>query len=133
MQLVFKQIKRLVDSVIFKMPSKKYYRSLLPNDVLQIVGNYAGDSYYKLVFTYSNKRKFLSTIRLIPRKSGCIETILHKQLWRPVRIGHYEVLTNLIDALPSNHNYIFMESFLHIYRILHKVHDYTLKPKIDKW
>ena len=113
------------------MPSKKYYRSVLPNDVLQIIGEYSGDFWYNLVFTYSTKRRFLSTIRLVPRRPefSCVETVLQKDSWRPVQVGNIDSLARLMEILPITHLSIFHDSLHNIHKLLAEIHDYTLKPK----
>ena len=113
------------------MPSKKYYRCCLPNDVLQIIGKYAGDFWYQLEFTYSTKRKFLSTIRLVPRRKefSCVETVLKKDSWLPVQMGNINSFATLMDILPITHLSIFHDSLRHIHKLLAEIHDYTLKHK----
>ena len=116
------------------MPSKKYYRCCLPTCLLQMIGNYAGDGCYRLQFTYSTKRKFLSTIRLIPRRHDCgQEMVLTKKSWRPVKIGHHDLLERLRDELPISHCHVFRESLIIINRLLAQTHDYTINHKIDKY
>ena len=116
------------------MPSKKYYRSRLPDDLLQIVGDYAGDEMFKLEFTHSKKRRFLSFIRLKQRhpklyypKSG---GILTAESWFPVRLGNFKSLLELLTREMSLvHLRVFRESLLCIHKLLSEVHDYTLYPK----
>ena len=85
------------------MPSAKYYRTVLDRDCLQLIGDYAGDKDYKLVFTLTKKRGFLSNILLVWRdpalycnyKPICI---LKEKHWVPVRLDCIaEILTLLIS------------------------------------
>ena len=113
------------------MPCTKYYRSIIPHDLLTIIGNYAGDTNYKLVFTYSKKRGFISTIRLEPRRKGYYKpTILKSHSWRPLRLGHFSLLHDIMKTTPFLHIPIFKESMLQIRKLLVEIHDYTLHPKL---
>ena len=116
------------------MPSVKYYRSILPLDLLQIVGNFSGDKNYRLVFTFSPKRRFISKILIgwrnpdeIPGEYRSFTTILKEYSWKPERLGCIaEVLTLLGEncKLPEN---IMVPSLKRITNILLEVHDYTLR------
>ena len=117
------------------MPSSKYYRSGLPLDILQLCGDYAGDDLYKLKFTLSPKRKFLSHILMIWRHPQLYcdhkkrTVILNMQNWRAVRLGCVnEILTLLGEKcrlkLPKN---ILIPEMKKIAEILTEVHNYKLK------
>ena len=111
------------------MPCSKYYRSKLPNDLLEIVGNYAGDDNYTLIFTYSQKRGFLSTIYIKPRRTGYYKpNILKSYLWRPVRLGHFSLLLDIMKTTPVTHRNVFLDTMILIRKLLVEIHDYTLHP-----
>ena len=113
------------------MPCTKYYRSIIPHDLLTIIGNYAGDTNYKLVFTYSKKRGFLSTIHLDPRRKGYYKpTILKGHLWRPIRLGHFSLLHDIMKTTPVTHRNVFLDTMILIRKLLVEIHDYTLNPKL---
>ena len=120
------------------MPSVKYYRSILPLDLLQIVGNYAGDQNYKLMFTFSPKRRFLSNILMCWRHPDLycepknVVSILKQDYWKPVRLDCIaEVLTLLGEncKLPEN---ILVPSMKRITDILLEIHDYKLRRRAPK-
>ena len=122
----------------FKMPSVKYYRSVLPRDLLLIVGDYAGDELYKLVFTFTPKRRFLSNILMCWRNTDMycqpsnVVSILRTDYWKPVRLDCIaEILTLLGEKckLPEN---ILVPSLKRISDILLEVHDYKLRRKVRK-
>ena len=115
------------------MPSTKYYRSILPLDLLQIVGNLAGDELYKLVFTFTPKRQFLGNIEMHWRDKTlyCVHkhntSVLKAEYWQPVRIdciGDVLVMLSEKCNLPSN---VMIPSLNRITDILLEVHDYKLR------
>ena len=115
------------------MPSVKYYRSVLPLDLLQIVGDFAGDEIYKLVFTFSPKRRFLSNIVMSWRDPECgnYTTVLKEHNWRPVCLGSIaEVLTMLAERCTRIPENILVPSLKRITDILLEVHDYKLRRKV---
>ena len=122
------------------MPSKNYYRSVLPDDILNLIGNFAGDDKYQLHFTHSKKRKFLSFIELherfsldcgfYPERKNGKPYRLHTNAWLPVRIGNFKTLLELVSTKMSMiHLKIFRASLCDIHTLLSEVHDYTLDPK----
>jgi hypothetical protein len=120
------------------MPSVKYYRSVIPLDLLQIVGNYAGDENYRLVFTLSKKRRFLSNILMTWRDTTLYcaynkpTTILKPNSWTPVRMNCIAEILQLVGErckLPEN---IVVPSLQKITKILLEIHDYTLS-RHRKW
>ncbi len=90
------------------MPSKKYYRTALPTAILNLVGEFAGDSKYKLRFTFSDKRGFLSTI-FVQDKFGNKYTKLKKKHWNAVSVEnifpHKPYLTKSYHILKICHYY----------------------------
>ena len=119
------------------MPCAKYYRSELPLDLLQIIGDYAGDELYKLWFTLSKKRGFLSNILLVwrdpelycPRKPICI---LKKHHWVPRRLGCIAEVLVLIGGkttLPEN---VVVPSLKRITDILLEIHDWKIRRVAKK-
>ena len=112
------------------MPSAKYYRSQLPHDLLSIIGDFAGDDWFKLVFTYSPKRRFLSTIKIVPRFNYMNTQLRVRNLswnsWRPVTLGDFNVITALRVELGSFHLGIFDESIHKIHKLISEVLNYTL-------
>ena len=119
------------------MPCAKYYRSVIPTDLLQIIGDFAGDELYKLTFTLSKKRGFLSNILLVwrdqemycPGKSVCI---LKKKHWLPVRLGCIAEILTLVGektTLPEN---IVVPSLKRITDILLEIHDWKLRRVVKK-
>ena len=116
------------------MPSAKYYRSILPLDILQIVGNFAGDHNYKLVFTFSPKRRFISKILIGWRhpdefrsEHRSFTTILKKHSWKPVRLGCIDEGLMLLGEKCNLPEHIMGPSMNRIADILLEVHDYTLR------
>ena len=114
------------------MPCSKYYRSILPLDILQIVGSYAGDEKHKLRFTLSKKRRFLSSIRIQRRDPSLYsefsnpEFTLRRTHWVPVRLNHVgEILTMLGTRCKRPEN-VLVPSLKRICTILLEVHDYTI-------
>ena len=119
------------------MPSPKYYRTVLDRDCLQLIGDYAGDKDYKLVFTLTKKRGFLSNILLVWRdptlycnyKPICI---LKEKHWVPVRLDCIaEIITVLNErcTLPAK----ILEPSLHkITDILLEIHDFVLRRRARK-
>ena len=110
------------------MPSSKYFRSVLPLDLLQIVGEFAGDENYKLKFTFSPKRRFLSNILLVWRDPSLYseQAVLRREHWVPVRLNQVgEVLKLLTERckLPEN---VLVPSLKRITNILLEIHDYRL-------
>lgn len=117
------------------MPSKKYYRSLLPHDLMNMIGNYAGDHMFKLRFTYSKKRKFLSTIFVVPRHIDLYyhpigPFVLKKKYWQPVRLGNTANILHLLIGKIGFHKHVFQKQLHKLYILLMEVFDYTLHPKI---
>ena len=112
------------------MPSKKYYRCCLSNDVVQIIGNFSGDGNYKLVFTWSTRRQFLSTIMCMPRRKNDyyypMSRKLTLQTWIPVRIGNHNLLQRLLELTPTPYTHVFQNSYSLIYALLSEVHDYVV-------
>ena len=120
------------------MPSSKYFRSVLPIDLLQIVGLYAGDENYKLKFTFSPKRRFLSNILLVWRDPTLYSEHIHptivlrREHWVPVRLNRVgEVLTLLTERckLPEN---VLLPSLKRITNILLEIHDYRISRNMRK-
>ena len=120
------------------MPSAKYYRSVLPLDLLQIVGNYAGDAKYKLRFTLSKKRRFLSNIKGCWRDASLYseysqpEFVLRREHWVPVRLNCVGKILTLLSEhckLPEN---VLVPSLKRITKILLEVHDYQIRRHIKK-
>ena len=116
------------------MPSAKYYRSILPLDILQIVGNFAGDHNYKLVFTFSPKRRFISKILIGWRhiefflfEYRYFTTILKDYSWKPVRLGCIAEVLMLLGEKCNLPEHIMVPSMKRITDILLEVHDYTLR------
>ena len=112
------------------MPSSKYYRCILPHDLLSIIGSMSGDNWLKLVFTYSPKRRFLSTIKIVPRFNYMNTQLrvrnLTRNSWRPVTLGDFNIITALRVELGSFHLGIFDESIHKIHKLLSEVLNYTL-------
>ncbi len=115
------------------MPCKKYYRSVLPIELLDIVGDLAGDNIYKLKFTFSKKRGFLSTIRLKGRYSDLYYprgNQLRAETWKPVRLGNINTICNMLRLITNElsvyHIPVFRDSLQRLHRLLAEVHDYTL-------
>ena len=120
------------------MPSAKYYRTVLPKDLLQIIGNFAGDEHYKLVFTFTPKRRFLGNIELHLRDKELYcehehqTWVLKKANWRPVRMNCIaEILTLLGERckIPEN---LLVPSLKRITDILLEIHDYKLRRGTGK-
>lgn len=114
------------------MPSKKYYRCSLPNDVLQLIGNLAGDHLFKLNFTYSKVRGFLSTIQLIPRYDlyqPYKNLTLRRALWNPIRLGNFNLLQKLVACQSSMNIHLFEDNIRVIYKQLAEIQDYNLIVK----
>ena len=120
------------------MPSTKYFRSVLPLDLLQIIGDYAGDENHKLVFTFSLKRRFLSNIEIHWRDPTLYcayrtPTILKPDSWIPVRMNCVAEILTLVSErckLPEN---ILVPSLKRITDILLEIHDYTLVPRRHRY
>ena len=117
------------------MPSAKYYRSILPLDILQIVGNYAGDDDHILKFTLSPKRGFLSNILMIWRHPSMYcgytrkTSVLTKENWRPVRLGCVSSILIMLGEsckLPAN---ILVPEMKKITEILLEIHNYKLSAR----
>ena len=115
------------------MPSAKYYRSVIPLDLLQIVGDFAGDENYRLVFRFSKKRRFLSNIEMHWRDPSLYcayntsKTVLKPNSWVPVRMNCITEMLQLIGErckLPEN---IVVPSLKKITAILMEIHDYRLR------
>ena len=116
------------------MPSKKYYRTILNRDVLNIIGDYAGSFYNVLRFPITNKRKFIGTIMV-----KCLATHRSKRLkvkhWNPITLGD-EMQLNLIHRiLWSKISYPWsgyrsydhlVEGLKHIGGVLSQILDYEL-------
>ena len=119
------------------MPCAKYYRSAIPLDILQIIGDYAGDELYKLKFTLSKKRGFLSNILLVWRFPdnycpGKPIGILKKKHWVPRRLGCIAEVLVLIGGkttLPEN---VVVPSLKRITDILLEIHDWKLRRVAKK-
>jgi hypothetical protein len=119
------------------MPCAKYYRSVLPTDLLQLIGDFAGDELYKLIFTLSEKRGFLSNILLVwrdpelysPRKSVCI---LKPKHWIPVRLGCIAEVLVLIGEKTTLQENIVVPSLKRITDILLEIHDWKLRRIVKK-
>ena len=114
------------------MPCAKYYRSLLPHDLLMLVGSFAGDRWNKLEFTYSPKRRFISRIKIVPRFNYMLPPlrvrILTKNSWKPVTLGDYDIMSALMRELSSNYLRIFNGSIKQIQTLLCEIHNYTIRP-----
>ena len=114
------------------MPSQKYYRCKLPNELLQLIGNYSGDRMFKLEFTYSKVRGFLSTIRLIPRHefyTPRTNFTLRRSVWHPIRLGNFALLEKLATSQSSLYLPLFKDNLHQIYKQLAEIQDYTLLVK----
>ena len=115
------------------MPSAKYYRTVLPRDLLQIIGNYAGDETYKLVFTFTPRRRFLGNIEMHLRDSTLYceyqnpVSMLKPNSWRPVCMNCIAEILVLLGEKCKIPEYILVPSLKRITDILLEVHDYTLR------
>ena len=118
------------------MPSAKYYRSIIPLDLLQIIGNYAGDDTYKLVFTLSPKRKFLSNIILKCRNLGNLgfhrrdQVILKSDSWVPMRLNCIPEILCLLNQRSKLPKVVVKDSLRSITLILLEIHDYNIKQSV---
>ena len=63
---------------------KIYYVSPIPMELLDIIGQFAGDFNRPLKFTFTHKRKFLGNIYV---QSAYRRYRLHKNSWIPQRLG----------------------------------------------
>ena len=116
------------------MPSAKYYRSELPLDLLHIIGNLAGDKNYKLKFSLSPKRKFLSSIILEGRDKTLYsdnkeKVILRKDSWVPIRLNCIPEVIHLLTSRSKLASALIMDSLQKITVLLLEVHDYRLKGR----
>ena len=116
------------------MPSAKYYRTGLPLDLLQIIGNFAGDVNYKLKFTLSPKRKFLSSIVLHWRDASLYseyrdQVILRADSWVPIRLNCIPEVLHLLTTRSKLPNDVIKDSLRKITCLLLEVHDYRLKGR----
>ena len=115
------------------MPSAKYYRSVIPLDLLQIIGDYAGDENYKLVFRFSKKRRFLSKILIEWRDPTLYcayntkTSVLKPNSWIPVRINCIAEILKLVGERVKLPEHIIAPSLNKIIEILTEVHDYRLR------
>ena len=115
------------------MPSAKYYRPIMPLDLLQIIGNYAGDEVYKLVFTLSPKRKFLSSIILQCRHPGFARKdrlILKSDSWVPIRLNCITEILCLLNQRCKLPHVVVEDSLRSIAHILIEIHDYNIKGRM---
>ena len=60
-----------------------FYFPNLPLELLQIIGDYAGDRKYKIVFALTPKRGYLAK-PLVQRRTGKRKHILRKWMWREI-------------------------------------------------
>ena len=114
------------------MPCKKYYRCSLPTEVLQLIGNFAGDHLFKLEFTYSKVRGFLSTIKLTSRRNMYVpktNLTLKRSVWHPIRLGNFAFLEKLVQSQNSLNLFLFKDNLQQIYKQLAEVQNYTLLVK----
>ena len=119
------------------MPSAKYYRSVLPLDLLQIIGNYAGDVRYKLVFTLSPKRRFLSYILMRWRDTSMyttyIQSVLCADSWIPIRLNCIADILGILNKNCQLPDRVVADSLKKITGILLEVHDYGLTRLRNAW
>ena len=60
-----------------------FYFPSIPLDLLQIIGDYAGDRKYKIVFALTPKRGYLAN-PLVQRRNGKRKHVLRKWMWREI-------------------------------------------------
>ena len=87
---------------------------------------------FKLKFTYSKVRGFLSTIKLIPR--GNIYQLernltLRRSVWHPIRLGNFSILKKLVTSQCTLYLPLFRDNIEQIYKQLADIQDYTLVVK----
>ena len=98
----------------------------MPTDLLDLIGDYAGDDQHKLRVTFSKKRGFISDI-IVQSLGRFKKTKLRKKHWRTISVGQIfpqqSYLTKTIAILKNAHLY---ESQL-IHR-LHAIHELVTEP-----
>ena len=106
---------------------------MLPLDLLDIVGNFAGCDQFRLKFTLSKKRHFLSFIYIKPRYPSVWypkdRWVLHKNAWKPVRLGCFKSMLDLLTMKMSlTHLNVFRDSLVNLHKLLSEIHDFILQP-----
>ena len=88
---------KIENYIDLKMPSSKYYRTILNQDVLNMIGDYAGSFYNVLRFPLTKKRKFIGTVMV-----KCMDTQNVKKLktkhWNKITLGD-DMQLNLIHRI----------------------------------
>ena len=87
---------------------------------------------FKLKFTYSKVRGFLSTIQLIPRQDFYTpfhNLTLRRSVWHPIRLGNFSLLEKLVTGQSSLYLPLFKDNLQQIYKQLAEIQDYTLLVK----
>ena len=89
------------------MPASKYYRTVIPTPILNIIGDMAGDYDFKLRFTTTKKRRFLGPIAVCFRRhenTGWAPIKITKDHWMPRCLGNFnEVRDQLTRRLSWVH------------------------------
>jgi len=87
------------------MPASKYYRSVIPTALLNVIGDMAGDYDFKLRFTTTKRRQFLGPIAICFRRRGPGAPIkLTKNHWMPRCLGNFsDVREQLVRRLSWVH------------------------------
>lgn len=85
---------------------------------------------FKLKFTYSKVRGFLSTIKLIPRRNTLERNLtLRRSVWHPIRLGNFSILKKLVTSQCTLYLPLFRDNLEQIYKQLAEIQDYTLVVK----
>ena len=111
---------------------KTYYRPNLPNDLLQLIGEFSGFRSYTLHFTITPKRGFLGHILLCSPKSPT--RILRQKHWKPLQIAGKNDLLKIKQYITLKTMFtwgipipgVVRDCMQAIHGILTEVHDFAL-------
>lgn len=115
----------------------KYYRTQLPKDLLQLLGEFCGSARTRLRFSITPKRRFLGPIYVqfdSSAENRMFEKRLQKKNWHIVRIGTSEDVEKIkeyicIRNLFMNRNGMrdcLTEVMIKIEKLLSEIQNYTL-------
>ncbi len=94
----------------------------MPTDLLDLIGDYAGDDQHKLRVTFSKKRGFISDIMV--KSMGKFKiTKLRKRHWRTISVGQIfpqqSYITKTIAILKNAH--LYENQLVHRLKAIHEL------------